>query len=140
MHGTGLIDKIRKTSALAAAATGATSAVNSTVVDTAGAEGVVFSVLFGTAAANNGLKVQQGTLADGSDMADLAGSQILGNTRLVVAQVHKPTKRYLRAVAIRGTSSTVDGITADVYGVRTLPAVSTGTTVESSVSPVEGTA
>lgn len=138
--GTGLLTNVRWSSNLTAAAAAATSDVNGVVVDMQNFEGVVFQVSFGTAAADNGLKIQQGDLANGSDMDDLLGSKILGNTRLVVGQVHKPAKRYVRCVAIRGTSSTCDAITAVSYGPKTMPVTSSGVTTESNISPAEGTA
>ena len=61
------------TRVLNAVAAGVTNQ-NGSVIDMSGFEGVQFIALFGalTASQVTSLKVQQGNLADGSDMADLA--------------------------------------------------------------------
>lgn len=125
-----------------------TSAVNSDAVDMANAEGVLFFTSFGTAAANNTLKVQQSADAAGSpdDFTDLTGSSVgVGaSDEDVFIDVKNPQKRYVRAVLARGTSSTSGDIWALVYGLRSSgQAVNTvaGTqTGEQTNSPAEGTA
>lgn len=124
-------------------ASAATTAVESSVIDTANALGVRFLGTIATQAADNTVKVQQGSLANGSDMADLAGTELVttSNNDAFAVDVYKPTKRYVRAVVTRGTSTAAGAIFAEVYGVRTEPPTN-GTTVvsESHVSPLEGTA
>ena len=120
------------------------------VIDMQGFEGVQFVALFGalTATQVTSLKVQQGSLADGSDMADLEGSlhtalaDVDGN-KCLVTDLFRPQKRYVRCVVRRGTANAViDGALALLYSPRIEP-VTTDTTVKSTkllVSPNEGTA
>lgn len=123
----------------------AASNVNGDVIDTANAESALFVVRFGTAAANNTVKVQQGALADGSDMADLEGSQVSvgASDEIVAVEIVKPRERYLRVVVLRGTSSTIEAGFALVGGLRLMPAdnAEAGTIAsEKLISPPEGTA
>src|SRR5512137_2383079 len=99
------------------------------VVDMQGFEGVQFVALFGalTATQVTSLKVQQGSLGDGSDMADLAGSlhtalaDADGN-KCLVTDLFRPQKRYVRCVVERGTANAViDGTIALLYGPRVEP-------------------
>lgn len=122
-----------------------TSAVTSDEVDTAGYNGVLFITSFGTAAANNTLKAQQDTVTGMASAADLAGSSVASGTsdEDVWIDVYKPLERFVRVVAARGTSSTLESIWAILYEPRTSPVdnTTTGTIVgELHVSPAEGTA
>jgi hypothetical protein len=127
-----------------------TSNQNGSVIDMSGFEGVQFVALFGalTATQVTSLKVQQGNLADGSDMADLEGSlhTALADTdgnKCLVTDVFRPQKRYVRAVVTRGTANAViDGVIALQYSARVQP-VTNDTTVKAAkllISPDEGTA
>ena len=140
---------IKVTRALNGVAAG-TSNQNGSVIDMSGFEGVQFVALFGaiTATQVTSLKVQQGNLADGSDMTDLAGSAhtALADTdgnKCLVTDVFRPQKRYIRCVVKRGTANAViDGVVALLYSPRVEP-VTTDATVKSTkllVSPDEGTA
>lgn len=126
--------------------TAATSAVTSDIVDTAGYERVTFLTSFGTAAADNTVKIQQDTDSAGGTMADLEGTSVVSGTsdEDVVVTIVKPRERYVRLVAARGTSSTLESVWAILSGpVRELPVDNTtsGTiTGELHVSPAEGTA
>lgn len=144
MHGIGLLENIKIIKTFDEV-TAATSAANGTTIDTAGAEGVIFVTIFGTPAANNGVKVQQDSASGMGTAADLLGSQVLsdGTETTVAVQVHKPRERYVRPVAVRGTSTTVPGGIAIVYGLRTCPYdndAQTDVAAEVHVSPAEGTA
>ena len=120
------------------------------VIDMQGFEGVQFVALFGalTATQVTSLKVQQGSLADGSDMADLEGSlhtalaDADGN-KCLVTDLFRPQKRYVRCVVRRGTANAViDGALALLYSPRIEP-VTADATIKSTkllVSPNEGTA
>jgi hypothetical protein len=120
------------------------------VIDMQGFEGVQFVALFGalTATQVTSLKVQQGSFADGSDMADLEGSlhtalaDADGN-KCLVTDLFRPQKRYVRCVVKRGTANAViDGALALLYSPRIEP-VTTDATIKSTkllVSPNEGTA
>ena len=94
------------------------------------------------------LKVQQGSLADGSDMADLAGSlhTALADTdgnKCLVTDVYRPQKRYVRAVVTRGTANAViNGVIAIQYAPRLEPVATDATvkTTKTLISPDEGAA
>ena len=123
----------------------ATSAVTSDIVDTQGYEGVLFVTSFGTAAADNTLKLQQDTDSAGGTMADLEGTSVASGSsdEDVWIDIYKPRERYVRAVAARGTSSTLESIWASLYNPREMPVdnTTTGTIIgEAHTSPAEGTA
>ena len=129
------------------AATGAgTSAVNGSSFSMVGYEGAMFFSRYGTPAANNVAKLQQSDddgVAD--DWTDLAGSQVVAGAsdENQFVEVFKPTKKFVRPVFARGTSSTLGEIWCIRYGARNLPVqnVVSGTTAGKSVaSPAEGTA
>lgn len=120
-----------------------TTAVNSTGVDMAGYEGVLFVTSFGTAASGNTLEAAQS--ADDSTYNDLAGTSVTSGTsdEDVWIDVYRPIDRYVRVEAARGTSSTLESIWAIQYGGRVQPVDNTtsGTIIgEAHVSPAEGTA
>ena len=141
MHGTGLLDKVGVVKTFDHVATGTTDS-NSIVVDMQNSEGAVFTTIFGTSATDNGVKAQQGDLANGSDMSDLEGSQLLldGTQTTAALEIHKPRKRYVRVVALRGTTTTVEAGSATVYGKRTYEfPQDADTAAKSVVSPDEGT-
>lgn len=127
----------------------ATTAVDSDGVDMdqdGGWEGVVFLTSFGTAAAGNTVNAAQSSdnaLAD--DYTDLEGTSVSSGTsdEDVWLDIYRPTKRYVRLEAARGTSSTLESIWAILYRGKKLPAtnVTSGTIIgEGHVSPDEGTA
>src|SRR3990167_6520344 len=133
--------KITKVSDHSAAAT---SAVNSTGVDMAGYEGVLFITSFGTAAADNTVNAAQG-LTLGGTYDDLLGSSVASGTsdEDVWIDVYRPIDRFVRLEAARGTSSTLESIWAIQYGGRKQPVdnTTTGTIIgEAHVSVAEGTA
>lgn len=128
--------------------TAGTSAVNSDGVDMdqdGGYEGVLFITSFGTAAADNTVNAAQG--ADNSaDWQDLTGTSVVSGTsdEDVWLDIFRPTDRYVRLEAARGTSSTLESIWAILYNPRRTMAVdntTSGTIIgEGHVSPAEGTA
>lgn len=143
-----LINCIKATRAMTSQAAGLTN-VNSSVIDMQGYEGVQFTALFGTitATAVTGIKVQQGNQPDGSDATDLVGTALAipdtASNKVLVSEIYKPTKRYVRLVVTRGTANAViDGVLAQQFGARVLPPVNDTTVVASEywVSPAEGTA
>jgi hypothetical protein len=143
-----LINCIKETRIMNSQAAGITP-VNSSVIDMQGYEGVQFSALFGTitATAVTGIKVQQGNAADCSDGVDLAGTALAipdtASNKILLTEVYKPTKRYLRVVVTRGTANAViDGVIAQQFGARVEPPVHDASVAgfEYSVSPCEGTA
>lgn len=144
MHGFGLLDDVKIIKTFDEVTAG-TSDSNGTTIDTAGAEGVIFVTVLGTAAANNGVKVQQDSASGMGTAADLAGSKVLSDATetTIVVEVVKPRERYVRPVAVRGTSTTIPAGIAILYGLRTVPSGNddqTDVAAESHVSPAEGTA
>lgn len=125
----------------------ATSDVDSTGVDMANFEGVLFITSFGTAAADNIINAQQSSDDGSTDTyGDLAGSAVGlagASDEDQFIDVFRPVKRYVRCHVERATSSTVESIWAIQYGARKLPVDNTtsGTIAgEAHVSPAEGTA
>lgn len=122
-----------------------TSLVNGASVDMAadgGWDGVVFLTSFGTAAAGNAIHAE--TSDDDSTFNDLAGSEVNvgASDEDQFIDIVRPKERYLRAAALRGTSSTLGDIWALLYRGRTLPHnnVTAGTiNGVQLVSPAEGT-
>ena len=133
--------KITKVSATASAGT---SDVNGATLDMQGYDGVMFVASLGTAAADNGIKAQQGEQSNMSDAADLAGTQVLsdGTQADLVLDIYRPLERYVRAVAVRGTSSTLEAMWAFQYAGSHKPDVNVtaAQAVELHISPSEGTA
>lgn len=126
--------------------TAAQTAVTSAAVNMAGYDGAMFFSSFGTAAADNTLKVQQSS-DDGSTDAysDLEGTSVASGTsdEDVWIDVFRPTKQYLKLVAARGTSSTLESMWVILYNPRTMPVDNTtsGTIIgEVFATPAEGTA
>lgn len=122
-----------------------TADVTSSIVDTAGFDGVVFFTSFGTANATNVIKVQQNTANQTTGMADLAGSSVSSGTsdEDVIVEIHKPQERYLQVVASRGASSTLESVWACLYGKGGSigdNSVSGTQVAELHASPAEGTA
>lgn len=122
-----------------------TSAVTSSIVDTAGFQGVVFLTSLSTANATNTMKVQQNTANQTTGMSDLEGTSITSGTsdEDLVIEVHKPLERYLQVVVARGASTTCESIWAVLYGGDTAvtdTGVSGTAAAELHVMPAEGTA
>lgn len=140
-----LLKDAKITKVLGATATG-TSAINTTEVDMANFENVVFLASIGTANAGNGIKVQQDVVTGMGGAADLLGSQILcnGTGTSVCTEVVKPRERFVRATVIRaGATTTIDAVFAIQFGGRKVPVnnnVTNAQAAEVLVSPAEGTA
>jgi hypothetical protein len=123
-----------------------TSTLTSAAVDMAGYEGAVCFAKFGTAAADNTLKAQQSSDDGSADAyADLLGTSVgVGaSDETVFLDIKKPRERYLKFLALRGTSTTLEYMIVFKYGARSLPVDNTtaGTIHgEQHVSPAEGTA
>lgn len=146
MFPAGFITEHVKITKLKDHSTAATSAVDSASVDMAGWDGVLFLTSFGTAAADNTLKAAQSD-DDGSadDFTDLTGTSVASGTsdEDVWIDIQRPTKRYVRVTAARGTSSTLESIWAIQYRGRTAGQtnVTSGTIIgERHASKAEGTA
>ena len=94
---------------------------------------VRFLAVLGDAAAGAvvGLKLQTGTLADNSDMADVAGAATAAFTadatsadnKILSLDVVQPQKRYARCVLTRAASSVaVNALVTEVYDGHNVPA------------------
>ena len=128
-----------------------TSDVNSGSVDMLGYQGVAFMYMLGTLAASSAvtISVQQ---SDDDGVADafsdlLASSEAAtasDDNKLMLSEVYRPTKRYVRVATVRGDggNSTIDGLVALLYRPSFAP-VTQGATVltyETANGPAEGTA
>jgi hypothetical protein len=98
--------------------------VTGTHVDMQGYDGVLFLLAIGalTATQVTGLKAQMGTLANDTDQADIAGSQIsvvyadANSNLLMVLDIYRPIMRYVRPVVLRSVANAVvDAVIAILY-------------------------
>ncbi len=122
-----------------------TTTINGTEVDMANYEGVLFIVKFGTAATDNQIKAQQDTVTGMAGAADLLGTLVSvgASDEILWIDLYRPQEQFVRAVALRGTSTTIDWAVAIQYGPRKGPADNTiaGTIAgELHVSPAQGVA
>lgn len=123
-----------------------TTNINGTVLSMVGFDAVQFVAALGTLTANQvtKLKAQVGQLADGSDMADLAGAATAAmadadSNKLLVLDVIAPTGyKYIRCVVVRGTANAViDSVVAQQYLADNKPVTQSSTV--SQVATVIGT-
>lgn len=94
-----------------------TTDVTSAELDMVGFEGVVFLTSFGSAAANN-LVTVHGSNTSGAEAATTTTCGSGTSDEDVIVDVMRPSFRYLKLVASRGTSSTLESIWAIQYGAR----------------------
>jgi hypothetical protein len=134
---------VRIVQVLTATATG-TTAINTNIVDMQGYDGVLFLASIGSGAVNNGMKAQQGQIANMSDAADLAGTNVPSSATAttLALDLYRPLDRYVRAVITRGTTTTIDAVFAILYRGAKKPVNNASSTlsIETWVSPAEGTA
>jgi hypothetical protein len=135
-----LSDNIKVTVDNATAA--GTSAIDSTSIDMTGFDGVLFIVKLGTAAANNTAKAQEDTVTGFGTVQDLAGSLTAAGVtnKVLMIDIERPTKQWVRVEVARGTSTTIDSILAIQYKARSLPITQLLTTIKQLHEPAEGTA
>lgn len=124
--------------------------VTSSVIDTAGYEGVRFILGLGALTSTTvvSTKVRGGALSNGSDLADLEGTSVAvaddDDNQIVVIDVYRPQERYIALKTLRATANAViDFLVVELYGARKEPVTTTHATVvatEMHVSPEEGTA
>lgn len=100
-----------------------TTTINSFVVDTANFKSARFVALLGaiTAGGTVTVRLQQGTLANGSDMADLVGMSVAytdaDDNKAAILEVVTPRERYVRCVIERATQpSVIDGVICELGG------------------------
>ena len=105
------------------AAAAATSAVESSIIDTANYDGVIFVTTVAVANAGNNVTLQHNTANATSGMAAIAGAAVViaANNQQVAIAVHKPTKRFLRAVITRTASTATGGVHVILYRSRKAP-------------------
>lgn len=130
--------------ALAAQSSAGTQA-NGATLDMAGFDGVLIFTTITTSNAGNFLKAQQGAAADGSDMADLAGSKVIAaaDASIVCIDLFKPQEQYVRGSVIRaGANTALTPMFYLRYNAHSKPQDSDVANVLKSlklVSPAEGT-
>lgn len=144
-----LSDEVKVTRVMNAVAAGTTDQ-ESSIIDMAGYDGVLFVASFGTLTASQvtSVKVQQNSANSTSGMADLAGTSTgpladADSNKVLMVDVFQPEEQYLRLVVDRGTANAViDGVVAIQYKARALPVTqsSTVSASEQHVRPAEGTA
>jgi len=135
--------KITKISDVVSANTGD---VNSSGVDMSGYEGALFLSSYGTAASDNILHIEQSDDDGSSDAySALTGTDVGAGSsdEDQWLDIYRPLKKWLRCVAERGTSTTLENIWVIQYGARNKVVDNTtaGTIHgETHISPIEGTA
>jgi len=125
-----------------------TSDINGSTLDMQNHEAVLMLVRMGaiTGSAVTSIKAQQGDQSDASDMSDLLGTDVTiadsDDDEVFGIDLIKPEKRYVRLVVNRATqNAVVAGAEYIQTGARKQPiAQAAGITVETHVSPIEGTA
>jgi hypothetical protein len=140
--------EVRYVGAAVAAASSTNS--NSTIIDMAGWDGVIFvtTVTASTATSVVTLTAEQNTTNSDSGMAALSGASASAtsavtddlNGKTLVVSVHKPRERYVQAVRTSATANSAFGqVIAILYGPRTAPTAAASTTAASAdtVSPAE---
>lgn len=115
--------------AMDAVAAGTGDSVNGDIIDAQNANGGLdFSLHLGaiTATAVTTAKIQHGSVADGSDMADITGASVsipdTADGKLVEIEIAEPIKRYHRIVVTRATANAViNGAQVRLHGTRVTP-------------------
>jgi hypothetical protein len=117
----GFISENVKITKLADHSAANTTAITSDELDMAGYKHVMFCTSFGTAAAGNLITMHQGTVS-GSVAATVALLSSGTSDEDVILDVKNVQARFLKLVATRGTSSTLESIWAVQYGSEDKPA------------------
>lgn len=122
--------KDTKITRVANSAVAAQSEVDSSILDMAGYDGVIFIAALGDVTANCvlTLKVEQNTANSTSGMAALTGNATFtagatdADNKMLVVDVIRPKERYVRAALTRtAANAVVDGIFAIQYKASTKP-------------------
>lgn len=124
------------------------TAIAGSTVDMTGFDSIACIVRLGaiTAGAVTSLKWQQDTASGMGTVADLAGTSMTiaddDDGEIIVTEVIQPQERYVRVYVSRATQNAVIASAEYVlFNARTLPVTqAAGTTIESTISPAEGTA
>lgn len=120
-----------------------TTTIDTTSLDMAGWDGIVYIVRLGSPAVNNNIRVQQDIVTAMGAAADLIGT-LVGNHATdnpLILDIRRPIEQFVRCRITRGTTTTIDTVVAIQYRGRTRPSVQpSGTQIERWASPIEGTA
>lgn len=144
-----MVTETKKTRGVAATAAG-TSDVNCALIATAGFEAINADVCFGAivAGAVTGCHWQGGNKSDGTDQADLAGTELsitdAQDGLMLTTDLIKPVWEYVRLVVDRATqNATLDSVVYTQYrSPKKVPTTHDATTVAGkkvSISPAAGT-
>lgn len=119
-----------------------TSTIDSTILNMAGYDGVLWIVRLGTPAANNNIRAQQDIVVGMGAAADLLGTLVNSATlNQHMLDLKRPIEPFVRCRVTRGTSTTIDAVIAIQYRARVHPVVQPATAVlEQWHAPIEGTA
>lgn len=124
-----------------AAASAAQTELTTDVIDTADCDGVVFIAHLGDVTTGSVL----GLVVDDSDEDDTGFDDLAGplaftagasdaDNKLLILDVYKPERRYLRARLTRtSANAVVNGITAIKYGKREVPVTQGATVLDSAL-------
>lgn len=136
-----------KITRVANSAVAAQTDVASSILDMTGFDGVMFIGILGDVTTGSvlELEVQQDDVNDTAGMAAITSSTFTAgasdaDNKLLIQDVVRPTKRYVRGVLKRGTANAVvDGIVAIQYRARNRPTVHGSTVLSAgeSTSPAE---
>jgi hypothetical protein len=119
-----------------------TTTIDSTEIDMAGWDGVMWIVRLGSPAANNNIRAQQDTVTGMGTAADLTGTLVNHATKNVhVLDLKRPQEQFVRCRVTRGTTTTIDCLVAIQYRGRNSNFSQPASVVlERWHGPVEGTA
>lgn len=126
-----------------AAGAAAQTALTSDIVDCEGYDGVTFVALLGDVSSGSvlGLNVEHGDESGGGDMADTTLSAAFtagasdADSKVLAVDIHKPTKRYARAVLTRTTADAIlGGIIAIKYGPVKAPVSQDATVIDHEIA------
>lgn len=114
-----------------------TTAITCTHVNMEGWDGVVFLCLLNTLTATQqtNLQAQNGSQSNDSDQAAITGAQTANaadadSNKVLVLDVYRPQKQYVRAIVNRGTANAaVDGVLALQYHGDKIPRATLDATV-----------
>lgn len=139
MAAKGFLTEACKVTVDAPTATG-TSAIDSTVIDMSGWDGVLFIARLGSPASNNNIRLRQST-ATGGTYNDATGTLVNhASNNVHMLDVRRPDKQFVRVRVTRGTTSTIDTITAIQYRGRTSAFTQPSSVLEQHMGEVDGTA
>lgn len=125
----------------------ASTAVNGSILDMEGFEGVLVKVQTGAivSGAVTSIKMQQDSASAMGSAQDLLGTSVTiadtDDDKTFYIDLHKPTKRYVRVAISRATQNATVAATYEQYGAHKRP-VTHGANVsgETHIAPAEGTA